>query len=203
LRGGVGGGVGCIDWLRLLLFPLLLFALEEFRQLMHAPCHVMLALMVSELAHLLALFVSVLGGHLLPCSVLLLLGLVPSILFVLCFLIPTVSLSLVLAFPLYNVSELFVELEMSLEGIECSQHGHNLLVVRGFGSPHPLCLEVVPLAGGKGHKGLVGHSCEFLVKPVIMVEADVLLEVVARDDKICIKQEPNRVIKGGAVVQQL
>jgi hypothetical protein len=43
----------------------------------------MLATMVSVLAHLLALFVSGLGRDLLPCLVLLLLGLVPSVLLVL------------------------------------------------------------------------------------------------------------------------
>jgi hypothetical protein len=101
---------------------LLLFAQAAFRWLVHAPCHVMLAPMVSVLAHLLALFVSIvgLGGHLLPCFVLLLLGLVASFLLVLYFLIVTFSLSLALVFPLYIISALFVELELSLEGIECS-----------------------------------------------------------------------------------
>ncbi len=108
-----------------------------------------------------------------------------------------------LAFALDNVSKLFVKLEVSLEGIEHSQHGHNLLVVRGFGSPHPLSLEVATLVGGKSHEGIVGHSCEFPIKPVVMVGADILLEDMAGNDKVGVKQEPNRVIDGHTVGQQL
>ncbi len=95
----------------------------------------MLATIVSLLAHLLALLVSVLGGHLLPCFVLLPLGLVCSFLLVLQFLITTFSFSLALAFARDNISMLFVELEVSLESIECSQHGCNLLVVGGIWLP--------------------------------------------------------------------
>ncbi len=90
----------------------------------------MLAPMGGVLAHLLALLVSVLGGHLLPCLVFLLLGLISSVLLVLCLLIATLSLSLALAFALDNISQLVVKLEMSLESIERSRHGHNLLVTR-------------------------------------------------------------------------
>ncbi len=63
----------------------------------------MLVPMVSLLANLLALLVSGLGRHLLPCFVLLLLGLVSSFLLIFCLLIATLSLSLVLAFALDNV----------------------------------------------------------------------------------------------------
>jgi hypothetical protein len=162
----------------------------------------MLVPMISVLAHLLALLVSVFGGHLRQCFILLVLGLVPSVLLVLCFLIATFSLSLALPFALDNISKLFVELEISLESIERSQHGHNLLIIRRFGSPRPLSLEVVPLASGKCHEGLMGHSSEFPVEPVVMVAADVLLEVVAGDNKVSIEQEPNKVINSGAAGQQ-
>ncbi len=57
--------------------------------------------------------------------------------------------------------------------------------------------------GGKGHEGFVGHSSELSIKPIIMVAADVFLEVVAGDNTIGIKQEPNRIVNGGAVGQQL
>jgi hypothetical protein len=49
----------------------------------------------------------------------------------------------------------------------------------------------------------VGHSSELPIKPIIMVVADLLLEVVARDDTVGIKKGPNRIIKDGAVGQQL
>ncbi len=49
----------------------------------------------------------------------------------------------------------------------------------------------------------MGHSSELPIKPIIMVEADVLLEVVAGNDSVGIKQEPNRIVNGGAVGQQL
>ncbi len=49
----------------------------------------------------------------------------------------------------------------------------------------------------------MGDSSELPIKPIIMVVADVLLEVVAGDDTIGIKQDPNRIVNGGAAGQQL
>ncbi len=57
--------------------------------------------------------------------------------------------------------------------------------------------------GGKGHEGFVGHSSELPIKPIIMVAVDVLLEVVTGDDTVGIKQEPNRIVNGDAVGQQM
>ncbi len=57
--------------------------------------------------------------------------------------------------------------------------------------------------GGKGCEGLVGHSSELLVKPIVMVAADVLVEVVTGDNTVGIEQEPNRIASGGAAGQQL
>jgi hypothetical protein len=51
---GIGGRVCSVGWLCLLLFLLPLFAQATFRWLVHAPCHMMLAPMVSVLARLLA-----------------------------------------------------------------------------------------------------------------------------------------------------
>ncbi len=116
--GSIGGGVCSVGWLCLLLFLLPLFAQATFRWLVHAPCHMMLAQMVSVLAHLLALLVSGLGRDFLPCLILLLLGLVSSVLLVLCLPIATLSLSFALAFALDNISKLVIELEMSLESID-------------------------------------------------------------------------------------
>ncbi len=160
--------------------------------------------MVSVLAHLLAFLVSGFGGHLLPCFVLLLLGLVPSVLLVLHFLIATFSFfPCPCLFTLDNVSVLIIKHEVSLESIECSQDGYDVLVIGGFGSPCPPSLEVVAFAGGKGHENLTSHSCEFPIKPAIMVVADVLFEAVAGDNKVGIEQEPNRIINGGIAGQQL
>jgi hypothetical protein len=49
----------------------------------------------------------------------------------------------------------------------------------------------------------VGHSSELPIKPIIMVAADVLLEVVVGDDTVGIEQEPNRIVNGGTAGQQL
>ncbi len=102
--GGIGCGVCCVGWLHLLLFLVLFFAQMTLRMLVHASCHMMLTPMVSLLAHLFALLVSGLGGHLLPCFDLLLLGLVSSLLPVLRHPIATFSFSLALAFALDNIS---------------------------------------------------------------------------------------------------
>ncbi len=49
----------------------------------------------------------------------------------------------------------------------------------------------------------MGDSSELPIKPVIMVAVDVLLEVVAGDDTVGIKQEPYRIVNGGTAGQQL
>ncbi len=49
----------------------------------------------------------------------------------------------------------------------------------------------------------MGDSSELPIKPVIMVPGDVLLEVVAGEDTVGSKQEPYRIINGGAAGQQL
>jgi hypothetical protein len=163
----------------------------------------MLAPIVSVYAHLFALLVFGLGRNLLPCLILLLLGLVSSVLLVLCLPIPTLSISFALAFALDNISELVIELEIPLESIKHSRHGHNLLITGGFVSPSYLSLYIVALVGGKGHAGFVGHSSELPIKPIIMVAADVLLEVMAGDNTVGIEQEPDRIVIGGATGQQM
>jgi hypothetical protein len=55
-----------------------------------------------------------------------------------------------------------------------------------------LAPRIVVLAGCKGHEGLVGHSCEFPLEPDVVVVADVLLEVVAGDNKIGSNRSPIR-----------
>ncbi len=49
----------------------------------------------------------------------------------------------------------------------------------------------------------MGYSSELPIKLIIVVAVDVLLEVVAGDDTVGIKQEPNRIVNGGAAGQQL
>jgi hypothetical protein len=176
--GGKGERVGLVGWLCLLRLLLPLFAQTAFSWEMHAPCHVMLAPMVSILSHLLTILVAVLGWHLLLHLVILLLGLVTSDLFVLCFLIATLYYSL--ANVLDNVPKLLIELEVPLVGIEHSQHGHSLVIVGGFGSPYLLYIEPMVLVHGRGHEGLVGDSgAESPIEVVFVFAADVLLEVVA------------------------
>jgi hypothetical protein len=92
---------------------------------------------------------------------------------------------------------------MSLESIERSRHGHNLLVTGRFYSPSSLSLEIVALAGGKGHEGLVGCSSELPIKPIIMMAVDVLLEILAGDNTVGIEQVPDRNVNGGNAGQQL
>ncbi len=49
----------------------------------------------------------------------------------------------------------------------------------------------------------MGPPSELPIKLIIMVVVDVLLEVVAGDNTVGIKQEPNRIVIGGAAGQQL
>jgi hypothetical protein len=49
----------------------------------------------------------------------------------------------------------------------------------------------------------MGYSSELPIKPIIIVAADVLLEIVAGDDTVGIEQEPNRIVNSGAAGQQL
>ena len=153
---------------------------------MHAPCHVMFKPMERVLAHLLGLLVTILGRDLLPCLVLLLPGLVASVLFV-----PRLLIIV------EGVFEILVSLKMPFEGIDLNGHGNNLLVVRRFGAPLPLLPEPIILAQSRGHEGFVSEIDELAVKVVVVVVPDVHLEVVAGEDLIGFKMEPNRVVKTG------
>jgi hypothetical protein len=77
-----------------------------------------------------------------------------------------------------------------------------LLVVRGFGTPLPLHLKVIILAHGRDHEDLVGRG-EGAVEIILMLAADVLLEVVAGHLSIGIKENANGVVNGGATGGQL
>ncbi len=57
-----------------------------------------------------------------------------------CFLIAAFFFPLALAFTLDDISKLIVKLEVSLESIELSQHGHNLIIVEGLAPHIPLVL---------------------------------------------------------------
>jgi hypothetical protein len=84
-----------------------------------------------------------------------------------------------------------------------SSHGNNLLVVRRFGAPLPLLPEPIILAQSRGHEGFVSEIDELAVKVVVVVVPNVHLEVVAGDDVIGFKKEPNRVIDAGTAGNQL
>jgi hypothetical protein len=49
----------------------------------------------------------------------------------------------------------------------------------------------------------MGHSSELPIKPIIVVVADVLLEIVAGENTVGIEQELSRIVNGGATGQQL
>jgi hypothetical protein len=44
----------------------------------------------------------------------------------------------------------------------------------------------------------MAHSSELPIKPIIIVAADVILEVVVGHNTVGIKQEPNRIVNSGA-----
>ncbi len=146
------------------------------------PCHVMLAPLEGKSAHLVCLWVTVFGWHLLPFLVFLLESLVGSILLVLRFLIfLVITLVVLFLVVLCNGTELGVELELALEGVDLGHHGHNLFVIGRFGSPLASSLEVIQVRLGRGHKGFVGNGKRPIEKVVVLL-LHVGFEVVAGHD---------------------
>jgi hypothetical protein len=137
--------------------------------------------MVSVFAHFPALPFTILGWYLLPLLILLLLGLVPVLLLV---LLLGVALFLALASLFQGIPKLLVGLEMALESLDFSGHCHDLLVVKGFGTPNSLHLKPVVLTRGRGHQALVSEASKSSVKVVFILATNVLLEVGAGDDVV-------------------
>jgi hypothetical protein len=96
----------------------------------------------------------------------------------------------------YNGAELGLKLELTFERIENGGHCHNLLTIWGLGSPESLHLEPVILALGGGHEGLMGDGCAHAIKVILMLMAEVRLEVVAGANKVSLKEDANEVVNG-------
>ncbi len=161
---------------------------------MGCPCHVVLAPLEGKSVHLLFLGVTVLGWHLLPFLVLLLVPLVGSIFHALLFLVFLV-LTLVVLFlvDFCNGADLGVKLQLALEGINLSHHRHNLFVVGGFGSPLARGFEVIEVRLGKGHEGFVSNG-ERPIKKVVVLLLHVGFEVVAGHNKVGIEQDVEGIV---------
>ncbi len=72
----------------------------------------------------------------------------------------------------------------------------------GLGYPESLCLEPVVLALGKDHEGLVSDGCKFAIKLVLVLMADVRLDV-AGDNKVSLKKYANGVVNSCTPDSQL
>jgi hypothetical protein len=167
------------------------------------PHHVVLAPLKGKSAHLLFLGVAILGWHLLPFLVSLLEFLVGSILLVLRFLILFV-ITLVVFFlvVLCKGTELGVELELALEGVNLGRHRHDLFVVGRFGSPLARGLQVIEVRLGKGHEGFVGNG-KCPVEKVVVLLFHVGFKVVAGHDKVGVEQNVEGTVDCGPLSQNL
>ncbi len=92
-----------------------------------------------------------------------------------------------------NGTELGVELELALEGIDLAHHRRNLFVVERFGSPLARSLEVIKVQLGKGHEGFVGNG-ERPIEKVVVLLLHVGFEVVAGLDKVGVEQDVEGIV---------
>ncbi len=137
------------------------------------------------------MFFTILWQIFLPSLILFLLTSVERILLVL--LLLALVVALLVSF-VHNEAELGVQFELPFKRVKDGGHCNNLFVVWGLGSPESLCLEPVVLAAGGGHEGLVGDDCELAIKVILVLTADVCLEVVAGDHKVSLKKDADGVI---------
>jgi hypothetical protein len=158
-----GGGQGCHDSrvgfvvVAFLLVVLMLLAQGAIGGFVDCPRHVVVAPIEGEFAHMFSVpLFAVLGWHLLPCLVLLLILLAGIILFV--FLLALVLTLVFLFLVLSNGAKLRVMLKLALEGVDLGCHGHNLFVVGRFGSPVTRIFEIVKVGLGIGHENFVGQG---------------------------------------------
>ena len=82
-------------------------------------------------------------------------------------------------------------------------HVDNLLVVRGFGTPLSLLLELIIHAHGGGQMGLISDMNKVAIEVVIIVAPDECLEVEAGENLKGFEEEPDRIVKVGTTGEQL
>ncbi len=110
-------------------------------RLVDRPCHVVFTPLKGIFAQLLFFWIAIVGRHFLPHLILFLIFLVGSVLFL---LLPALVLTLVFLFlVLSDGAKLRVKLKLALEGVDFGRHGHDLFVVRRFGTPLTCILEIV------------------------------------------------------------
>ncbi len=187
-RSDDGGRVG-LDGLPLCL--LVLLPQEAISGLVNGPCH-----MVLKFSNFLAfLALPRLGWFLLPRLIFLLFPFVGHVL-----LVPFCRALLVVALVSLasDGAELGIKLELTLQRLDLCGHCHNFLVVGRFVTPFPFCLEEVELAFCHGHHGLVSETRDIPVKVLVLLGANVLGEVVARDQEVGFEEDADGVVEGGS-----
>ncbi len=146
------------------------------------------------------MFFTILWRLFLPIPILFLLTPVVHILLVL------LLLALVIAFLVsfvHNGAKRGVQLELAFKCVKGGGHCHNHLVIWGLGSPESLHLEPVVRVLGRGLEGLMGDGCELAIKVILVLTADVHIEVVAGDHKVSLKKDANEVVNGCTLGNQL
>jgi hypothetical protein len=167
-----------------------LLAQEVVGGVVHGPRHVVLTPVVRVFGHFFLALLTILWRLFLPGFILLLFLLVVSILLVLLLVLLVV---LFLSF-ICNSDEFGVQLELTFERIKGGSHRNNLLVDWKFSSPEYFGLQPVELAFCGHHEGLVIDGGEFTVKVILMLLANVRLEVVAGNQKVSFKQDADGVV---------
>jgi hypothetical protein len=162
----------------------------------NSPRHVVLTPVVSVFADLFLVLFTILLGLFHPSLILLLFTPVRCILLVLLLLVLVVALFLSFV---CNCTELGVQLQLALERAEGGSHCHNLFVIWGFCPPGPFCFKPVKLALCRGHEGLMGEGGKFAIKVILVLMADVHLEVVAGNHKVSFEKDADGVVNGCAL----
>jgi hypothetical protein len=124
---------------------------------------------------------TVLWQLILPSLILLLFTMVRRIFLV--FLLLVLVVTLFISFICHG-TKLGVQLEMALNCVEGGGHRHNLFILWGFGSPESLRFKSVKLAICRVHEGLMGDGGKIAFEVILVLTADVGLEVVAGNHKI-------------------
>ena len=161
----------------------MLLAQGAIRGFVDHPRHVVVAPIGGDFAILISVpLFAVLGRHFLPRLILFLILLVGSVL-------TLVFLFLVLS----DGAKLRVKLELALEGVDLGCHGHDLFVVKRFGSPLTRIFEIVKKGLRIGQENFMGQGrCHAKVAVVLLLHID--LEVVAGNDEVGVEEDVEGVL---------